>query len=142
MPSAEAHTAVVEEYLQKKTSAGRLIGPMPAVGLHISRFGVIPKGSTPRKWRLITDLSSSPGHSVNNRIDPERCSMSYITVDGVARTLASWGPGALMEKVDMEAAYWLIPVHSEDCQLLAGRWNGDIFMMGHSHLDFGRPQNI
>ena len=128
MPLAEIHTAVVGEYLWKEISAGRLIGPMPAEGIHISRFGVIPKGHTHGRWRLITDLSFPLGRSVNDGIDPERCSMSYITVDAVARTLASWGPGALMAKVDVEAAYRLIPVHPEDCQLLAVRWKGDIFL--------------
>ena len=67
------------------------------------------------------------GRSVNDGIDPRLCSMSYITVDSVARTLASWGPGALMAKVDIEAAYRLIPVHPDDCPLLAVRWKGDIF---------------
>ena len=64
-------------------------------------------------------LSFLPGRSVNDGNDPKQCSMSYITVNAVASTLASWGPGALMANVDVEAAYWLIPVHPEDCQLLA-----------------------
>ena len=61
MPSAEAHAAVVGEYLQRELAAGRLIGPLPASGLHVNRFGVIPKGHTPGKWSLITDLSFPPG---------------------------------------------------------------------------------
>ena len=135
MPSAEAHAAVVEEYLQRELGAGRLIGPLPATGLHVNRFGVIPKGHTPRKWRLITDLSFPPGRSVNDGIDPERCSMSYITVDVVAKKLASLGPGALMAKVDVEAAYRLIPVHPKDRHLLAVQWKGATFAIAPFRLD-------
>ena len=36
----------------------------------ISPFGVIPKGHTPGKWRLIVDLSSPKGGSVNDGIPP------------------------------------------------------------------------
>ena len=134
-PSAEAHTAVVEEYLTRERNAGRLIGPLPAAGLHASRVGVIPKGHTPGKWRLITDLSFPPGYSVNDGIDPGLCSMSYITVEGVAETLASLGAGALMAKADIEAAYRLIPVHPDDRSLLAVQWKGDLFCDGA--LPFG-----
>ena len=119
MPSAEIHSAVVREYLVSERKADRLIGPLPATGLHISRFGVIPKGHTPGKRGLITDLSFPPGHSVNDGINPGWCSMSFITVDTVAKTLASLGLGAFMAKVDIEAAYRLVPVHPDDRPLLA-----------------------
>ena len=135
MPSAQTHAAVVDEYLAKERSAGSLIGPIPAAGLHTNRFGVIPKGHTPGKWRLITDLSFPPGYSVNDGIDPGLCSMSYITVDAVARTVASLGPRALMAKVDIKAVYWLIPVHPDDRPLLAVQWRGETFC--HGALPFG-----
>ena len=47
----------------------------------MNRFGVIPKGHNSGKWRLITDLSFSPGGSVNDGIDAAFCSMAYITVE-------------------------------------------------------------
>ena len=46
IPSAEAHAALVKEYLQRKMSTRCLIGPLPATGLHVNRFGVIHKGHT------------------------------------------------------------------------------------------------
>ena len=127
IPSAEAHPTVVSEYLEAEVNAGRIIGPLRMAGLHVNRMGVIPKGHTPGKWRLITDLSFPPGHSVNDGIDQRVCSMSYITVDMVAKELASLGPGALMAKVDVEAAYRLVPVHPDDRPLLAVQWKGAIF---------------
>jgi hypothetical protein len=76
-------------WLDKERSVGRLLGPfapndlgiLPA--LHVNRFGVIPKGHNTGKWRLITDLSHPPGDSVNSGIDPELCSLSYISVDQI-----------------------------------------------------------
>lgn len=40
----------------------------PFTDLHISRFGKVPKSNQPRKWRLILDLASPDGHSVNDGI--------------------------------------------------------------------------
>ena len=117
MPSAEAQSAVVEEYLQRELGAGRIIGPLPATSLHVNRFGVIPKGLT-------------LGRSINDGIDLERCSMSYITVDAVAKKLAYLSPRALMAKVDVEAVYQLIPVHPKDQHLLAVQWKGGYFCDG------------
>ena len=54
--------------------------------------------------------------------------MSYITVDMVAKKLASLGPGALMAKVEVEAAYRLIPVHPEDRHLLAVQCKGGLLV--------------
>ena len=50
-------------------------------GLRISWFGVILKPHQLGKWRLITDLSSPKGGSVNDRVDPVLCSLSYASVD-------------------------------------------------------------
>lgn len=47
--------------------------------VHISRFGVIPKGST-GKWCLILDMSSPEGKSVNDEIQEFLCSLSYVGV--------------------------------------------------------------
>ena len=136
MPSSEAQAQAVEDYLTKERRAGRLIGPCRDVeGLHVSRIGVVPKGHTPGKWRVITDLSHPPGASVNDGIDPAVCSLSYVTVDGIARTVAALGKGALMAKVDIEAAYRLVPIHPDDRPLLAVRWHDETFCDGR--LPFG-----
>lgn len=73
--------------------------------VHISRFGIIPKGYNTGKWRLITDLSFPDGHSVNDGIDRNLCSLTYSTVDDVAHLVAKLGQGSLLAKVDIESAY-------------------------------------
>ena len=137
MPSAAQHHSVVTDYVANESKIGRFHGPLPKPqpGLHINRFGVIPKGHTPGKWRLITDLSFPPQRSVNDGIDPALCSLSYVSLDTVAAAAAALGPGALMAKVDIESAYRLIPVHPEDCRLLGVEWENQCYY--DTKLPFG-----
>ena len=58
MQLARANVQVVEDYPMQERSHSRFVGPLPpSCPIHTSRIGVIPKGHTPGKWRLITDLS-------------------------------------------------------------------------------------
>ena len=70
-PSALHHAHIVNAYLANEVSLGKVAGPFsssPFPRLHISSFGVIPKKGQLGKWRLIVDLSSLGGASVNNGI--------------------------------------------------------------------------
>ena len=78
MRSALDHAEVVDEYLSAELAAGRLAGPFnhpPIPSLQVSPFGVIPKNHQPGKWRLILDLSSPAGHSVNDGIPKDPYSL-------------------------------------------------------------------
>ena len=71
MPSASLQPSVIDQYLLTECEKGRVAGPFlisPVPNFHVSGFGVIPKTHQPGKWRLILDLSSPLGHSVNNGI--------------------------------------------------------------------------
>ena len=85
--------------------------------LHISRFGVVPK-STPGKWRLILDLSSPEGHSVNDSISEALCSLSYVTVENAVEAVIKKGRGSRLAKVDIRNAYRVLSVHPDDRWLL------------------------
>ena len=127
MQSARLHPAVLDDYIQGEQASGRILGPFrpgTLLGLHKNRMGVIPKGHTPGKWRLITDLSFPEGESVNDGIDPIICSLQYTSVERIAQALHSVGRGALVAKVDVKAAYRLIPVHPDDRLLLGMEWKG------------------
>ena len=52
----------------------------------ISPIGAIPKKHKPGKWRLIMDLSSPAGSSINDGISSEWSSISYVSID----FLLSW----------------------------------------------------
>lgn len=138
MSSAKQHPEVIEHYLQSEIQSGNILGPFPPqslVGLHINRFGTIPKKHQPGKWRLITDLSFPEGASVNNAIDPTLCSLSYVTVDEVATAAIQLGQGALLAKIDIKSAYRLLPVHPSDRMLLGMQWRGAEYVDGM--LPFG-----
>ena len=130
MFSSFEHPNIIEEYISKQLELGRMLGPLDPTchpTVHINRFGVVPKGHATGKWRLITDLSYPPRKSVNDGIDPELCSLHYTTVDDVATAAARLGQGTLMAKVDIEAAYRLVPVHPHDRPLLGMEWKGQVF---------------
>jgi len=81
MLSALEHPEVVQKYLQEECQMGRVLGPFDLgelPGVHVSKFGVIPKSNQPGKWRLILDLSSPNGASVNDGIQKELCSLQYM----------------------------------------------------------------
>ena len=103
--SAETNPDVVTAYLQEEVTVRRVLGPLQVgsiPGVQISPFGVIPKGRTPGKWRLIVDLSSPKGSSVNDGISSDLCSLSYISIDDVSRVIASLGRGTLLAKIDIK----------------------------------------
>ena len=81
MQSAEENPMVGDNYLVIECKQGRVVGPLSESELtamselHVSRFGVIPKGHQAGKRRLIVDLSAPKGASINNGIKPELCSL-------------------------------------------------------------------
>lgn len=84
MHSALLRPEVVDQCLPAELAEHRVVGPYPKWALseaHVSRFGVIPKGNQPNKWRQIVDLSHPKGRTINDGIPKELCSMLYITID-------------------------------------------------------------
>ena len=102
--------------------------------VHVSRFGVIPKGNS-RKWRLILDLSSPEGQSVNDGINLEWCSLSYVSVDDAVSVIRHLGQNTLLAKVDIKSAYRMVPVHPDDRLLLGMQWENNLYVDGT--LPFG-----
>lgn len=94
----------------------------------VSSFGVIPKRHQPNKWGLIVDLSSPEGQSINDGIDSDTCSLSYISIDDIAATVRNLGHSALLAKTDIKHAYWQIPVQPHDRCLLGMRWQSNCFV--------------
>ena len=129
MLSAARNPRPVEQYLATELAAGRIAGPflrseVPLV--QVSRFGVIPKKNG--EWRLILDLSSPPHRSVNDRINPQLCSVQYPTVDQAITHILGLRPGAMLAKVDIAHAFRNIPVHPEDRHLLGMSWDGKVYL--------------
>ena len=138
MKSAVDNPQVIQDRLMTECMAGRVIGPLPMESypmVHISRFGVIPKKHQPGKWRMIVDLSSPSGHSVNDAIDKDQCSLQYASVDDAVQIILSLGKATQLAKFDIENAYRLIPVHPSDRLLLGMEWEGQLYV--DATLPFG-----
>ena len=64
---------------------------------------------------------------MNAHISPEDCSLQYIKVDNVIAILQDLGQNCFMSKLDIKAAFWNIPVHPSDWELLGMKWQGLYF---------------
>jgi len=130
MPSVHQCRDKISTFLATECAEGRVLGPfdpdwVPMV--HTSRLGAVPK-STPGKYRLIVDLSYPEGHSVNDGIDENLCSLSYVSVEEAAQTVLRLGRGTLLAKVDIRNAYRNLSVHPDDRWLLGMYWKGQVFI--------------
>lgn len=124
------HPEVVQAYIDKECTSGRLRGPFPRSAipdLHVSLFGVIPKKAS-GKWRLIVDLSIPHEASVNDGISREFAFLSYVSVDMIADRVRSLRVGTLMAKLDIQSAFRIVPVHPADRLLLGMEWNGNWYV--------------
>ena len=131
MPSADENSMVVQEYLWEECSQGRVIGPIDRdqyPWVQTSSFGVIPKANQPGKWRLILDLSSPQGKSVNDGISKELASLQYASVDQAVQKILTLGKGCMLAKIDVKQAYRNIPVHPHDRHLLGMRWRDQLLV--------------
>jgi len=111
--------------LANEVALGRVAGPFhspPLPNLHINSFGVIPKKGQPNKWRLILDMSSPLGSSVNKGINPNDYPLQYIRVNDNIKMVSKFGQGAHMAKFDVEAAYRNLAVHPSDRYLIGMKW--------------------
>ena len=138
MKSAQENKEVVSRYIAEELELNRLIRlPLasPWSGhIHCSPFGVIPKKGG-NKWRLIVDLSSPEGASVNDGISSALTSIRYASIDDAVQTIHRLGNGTLMAKLDLKAAYHSVPVHPDDRPLLGTRWEEAIYV--DTALPFG-----
>ncbi|XP_062572703.1 uncharacterized protein LOC134234654 [Saccostrea cucullata] len=126
--SVNDHPKEVKEKIDKEISLGRIAGPFnhePLSNLRLSPIGVVSKKDG--GWRLIHHLSYPSNFSVNDFIDPEACSVQYTSFDEVLDMVGSLGKGAYLGKMDVKAAFRLLPVHPSDHQLLGVKFNDQYY---------------
>ena len=102
LPSVRELPLLVDQHTSEERSAGRLLGPLPlhlASRCQISPIGLIPKPHQPGKWRLIVDLSSPEGGSVNDAIAVDHCHMHYASVLDAAAVVRQLGQGTLLASI-------------------------------------------
>ena len=112
---------IVSDYLAREVALHRMwkcpMGVRPK-GVHISPLGLIPKKNKPGKWRMIVDLSSPRGSSINDGISSDVASLQYTSIDNLAALVVSEGKGSYLVKADIQETYRMVPVHPEDQHLL------------------------
>ena len=84
--------------------------------IHISPIGVIPKIHQPNKWRLIVDMSSPDGFSINDGINTELSSLTYIKMS--SSKFFNWAQVQNLPKLTLKVP----TVSSQSTQLIATCW--------------------
>jgi len=114
------------ESIQNELQKGRVkqISSLPQ-DIFCSPIGLAPK---PAGWRVIFDLSSPEGASVNDGIPKEYGTLVYETLNDTIQLIAQVGRGAVMMKRDLKAACRHVPINPCDYWLLLFKWNGQFFM--------------
>ena len=113
------------------------MGPLPrdfVNNVQVSRFGLLPKKS-PGEWRLIVDLSSPEGRSVNDGVYEHLCSLKYVTVEDALQMVVACGRGTMLAKIDVRKAYRNVPIHPADRPLLGLMWEDNLYI--DTALPFG-----
>ena len=130
-PSSLANPLVVTDRIIAEKAAGRLLGPLSrdqSARVHTSPLGLVPKSHQSNKWRMICDLSSPSGHSVNDGIPRDLCSLQYASVDDAVGILQRLGRGTQLIKLDIQDAYRIVPVHPSNYSLLGINWNRETYI--------------
>ena len=122
MSSTKINAKVVDDYIQEELDSRRLITiPHDSIpGIQLSPFGVIPKRGQSNKWRLIVDLSSPRGYSVNDGIDSSLTSVQYTSIDEATNFIHQLGIGTLMAKLDLKSISLSTPM-IDHCSVHCGR---------------------
>ena len=120
----------INEYPAQECAEGGILGPFDEQSLpqiQVSHLGVVPK-HTPGQWRLIVDLLSPAGYSMNDGISRSLCSLRYISVDTAVKLVEQLGRGTLLAKVDIQSAHQMLPIHPDNRWLLGMRCKGSVFV--------------
>ena len=134
--SARSNPSSVSEAVLKEVSRGHTSGPFaepPLTPFHCSPLGAVPKKDG--TFRIILDLSSPRGQSVNEGISKEQFSVKYSSFDDAVSLVRSFGAYTFMAKLDIKHAFRLCPVRPDQWSLLGYCWDGQYFV--DTRLPFG-----
>eukprot|EP00731_Ephydatia_muelleri_P003005 Em0001g3005a len=122
--SALAHQEDIDAELDKEVQARKVLGPFPST---------LRETSGPRGWewypkmnnkcRVILHLFAPEGHSVKDFIIREEFTIHYSTMDDAVALLGRLDRGALMAKLDLQAAFRMVPVLASEWELLRMYWH-------------------
>ncbi|MEW8338437.1 MAG: reverse transcriptase domain-containing protein [Candidatus Thiodiazotropha taylori] len=139
--SAKNQPPITMELLNTELERGYAIGPfdrIPFEQYRISPLGVA-ESKYSKKKRLIVDLSAPHDNekhpSLNELINKEDFSLSYVTIDTAVQIIRRLGKGAWMCKTDIKDAFKLIPIKEALWPYYGVKWNGKYYF--YTRLVFG-----
>lgn len=139
--SALQNMDTFDELLSKEVEKGFLAGPYeapPFESYRVSPLG-IAEHKYSKKKRLIVDLSAPHNNethpSINELIDKQECSLSYVKIDDAIQIIVQCGQGALMCKTDISDAFKLIPILPSQYHLFCVKWRNSYYY--YTRLSFG-----
>jgi hypothetical protein len=139
--SACQNPTVVDNLLSSEIEKGFLSGPYktaPFKNYRVSPLGVAERKYTDKK-RLIVDLSSPHNRvnhpSINDLIDKNECSLSYVSIDDAITSIINFGKDALMCKTDISDAFKLVPILPSQYHLFCVKWRNLYYF--YTRLAFG-----
>lgn len=127
--SALLDPTAVDLIISDEVEKGYLRGPfkeLPFNNYRVSPIG-LAVGKYSGKKRLIVDLSSphdSSQSSINNLIDKESCSLTYVKVDDAIREIKRLGKGAILNKTDITDAFKQLSIRHDQHHLYCIKWRG------------------
>ena len=133
--SAYRYAKEIDTALGKEVTRGHTLGPYkikPFSNLHISPIGAVPK-KYDDSYRLIMELSSPRGTSVNEGINKEEFSVTYSSFDEALTMI--YDLGSFLAKIDIKHAFRICPVRIQDFPLLGIKWRGYYYV--DTRLPFG-----
>ena len=107
--SALQNPDILFSKLSKELDAGRIAEPFkfdtaPFPVFRTSPVGIVPK-KVPNEFRLIHNLSSPKGLSINDSIPDDCSSVQYATINDAVKILQRLGPGSYLAKTDIKSAF-------------------------------------
>ena len=111
LQSAFRNPDIVDNLIKQEVEKGYPKGAFekPPFDMHrVSPIGIV-EGKYSGKKRLIVDLSSphdgEEHSSINNLIDTEQCSLSYVRIDDAISAIKDFGRFSILNKVDISDAF-------------------------------------
>ncbi|VDH92766.1 Hypothetical predicted protein [Mytilus galloprovincialis] len=137
LKSAIERPDILLQKIKKEIDAGRVAGPFkfrPIPTLRISPLGLVPKGKD-GQFRVIHHLSYPENSSVNDFIDPKKCSVVYSNIDDAVDVIKLYGNKTLASKSDVRSAFRLLPISPIDFDLLGFKINQEFYFDKTSLLE-------
>lgn len=138
--SARDQPVILQELLETEKQRGYVIGPFPTSPFDTYRINPlgIAESKYSKKKRLIVDMSAPHDQvtsSLNDMIDKDKFSLTYIKLDDAIHTIQTLGRGSWLCKTDITDAFKLIPVKKSQWNLQGIKYSDQYYFF--TRLVFG-----